>query len=673
MQYSFGFRQAIIGLFMTAVVRPAQTGTPADLPAPTPLDPVTITATRIVQPARNAPGALSVIGVERLMGQGHATLVNALRLLPGIQVRSTSGNAAQAEIDLRGFGEGSHGRVLVLHDGRQLNNPDMAGIPWLQIPLGQTERVEVLRGGQSVLYGNHALAGVINIASRDIGLESRTDLAAMAGSDGKLAVRAETEGATGANRFQAGAEHHQTDGYRERSGFDAWNLHGQIRRLSEDGAREAGLRASWNRLDYEMPGGLSLAEWKADPRQSVNPADEARVDDLSLRADLAAHPGELPGAQVGLTYGRRALETDFGSWNSYADTDIDRIAVTPRLHGTHSLLRRDSQWIAGLDASWDRLEATRYNDGSRRQETVSATIERWTAGLYALHDLALDDAWSIRIGGRLEQARYDALVKSPDGTRPVDTDTTHRVNAAEAGLRFEPAEQVRLFARATTLYRYPFVDEQVNYAGFGTDGFYDALDAERGISAEIGADGSLNGHFTWEVNAFRLVMRDEIAYNPATGINDNMADTQRDGIETALTWQHASLGIMTAHYDFTRARFTDGPHDGQDVPLVPQHRLGVTVGFRLPADMTALARLKYVDRQWLGGDYDNAQPRLDAYTTLDIGLRARPTAVPGLELFAGLDNVLDESHAEIGYVGFIDNAYYPAPGRTWKAAASLRF
>ena len=142
---------------------------------------VIVTASRVEEETTAVAAYVTVLTEEELSAAGQSTLVDSLQSLAGVHFRSTSGNAAQAEVSMRGFGENSHGRVLVLLDGRRLNRPDMASINWLEIPIENIERVEVVRGGSSVLYGDNAVAGVVNIITKqgsagfDIGVSANTE------------------------------------------------------------------------------------------------------------------------------------------------------------------------------------------------------------------------------------------------------------------------------------------------------------------------------------------------------------------------------------------------------------------------------------------------------------------------------------------------------------------
>ena len=84
----------------------------------------------------------------------------------GVVVRDFYGTGKTASVDIRGFGETAPLNVLVLVDGRRVNEIDLSGTDWTQIPIDQIERIEIVRGAGSVLYGDNAVGGVINIITK---------------------------------------------------------------------------------------------------------------------------------------------------------------------------------------------------------------------------------------------------------------------------------------------------------------------------------------------------------------------------------------------------------------------------------------------------------------------------------------------------------------------------
>ena len=134
--------------------------------SPTALPEVVVTGTRTAEEIQKVPASISVITAADIQRSSAKTAVDLLRREEGIVVRDLLGNGKAAQVDLRGFGETASSNTLVLVDGRRTNEIDLSGVDWAQIPVEQIERIEVLRGPGSVLYGDNAAAGVINIITK---------------------------------------------------------------------------------------------------------------------------------------------------------------------------------------------------------------------------------------------------------------------------------------------------------------------------------------------------------------------------------------------------------------------------------------------------------------------------------------------------------------------------
>ncbi|MFC1838402.1 TonB-dependent receptor plug domain-containing protein, partial [Thermodesulfobacteriota bacterium] len=127
------------------------------------MDEVVVTGARFEEEIVKIPANVSVIDEEDITNSNAKNIVEILKYEEGISVRDKLGNGKGAEIDLRGFGETASYNLLVLVDGRRVNEIDLSGIDWTQLPIELIERIEILRGTGSVLYGDNAVGGVINI------------------------------------------------------------------------------------------------------------------------------------------------------------------------------------------------------------------------------------------------------------------------------------------------------------------------------------------------------------------------------------------------------------------------------------------------------------------------------------------------------------------------------
>ncbi|HDM77154.1 MAG TPA: hypothetical protein ENG51_11915, partial [Deltaproteobacteria bacterium] len=130
------------------------------------MDEMVITATREPDIIKKVPKNVSVITAEDIAMAPSNSIVDLLSREANLNLRSMFGNDKKAGLDIRGMGDTFVSNVIVMVDGFKLNPPDMAGPDFSTIPLDQVERIEIVRGAGSVLYGNGAVGGVINIITK---------------------------------------------------------------------------------------------------------------------------------------------------------------------------------------------------------------------------------------------------------------------------------------------------------------------------------------------------------------------------------------------------------------------------------------------------------------------------------------------------------------------------
>ncbi|NIP41090.1 MAG: TonB-dependent receptor plug domain-containing protein, partial [Candidatus Aenigmarchaeota archaeon] len=156
------------------------------------------------------------------------TVVEVLKTQVGILVRDFLGNGKTASVDVRGFGETAPSNTLVLIDGRRANEITLAGVDWSQIPLDRVERIEIIRGMGSVLYGDSAVGGVINIITKKgkgrPSFEAETNY-------GSYRFNSQRGGVSGSQKgfsYSLSGSHQGTKGYRENNEFRANDFGGKF-------------------------------------------------------------------------------------------------------------------------------------------------------------------------------------------------------------------------------------------------------------------------------------------------------------------------------------------------------------------------------------------------------------------------------------------------------------
>ena len=130
------------------------------------LEPIVVTASRYMESSLDVSKNVTVIDENAIEQSGARNVPELIETQTGIVVRDWLGNGKTVNVDMRGFGERAESNTLVLIDGRRTNQIDMSGADWAQISVNSVEKIEIVRGPQSVMYGDNAAGGVINIVTK---------------------------------------------------------------------------------------------------------------------------------------------------------------------------------------------------------------------------------------------------------------------------------------------------------------------------------------------------------------------------------------------------------------------------------------------------------------------------------------------------------------------------
>ena len=518
------------------------------------------------------------------------------------------------------------------------------------------------------------MAGVINIITRKQAADSFSfHVSTQYGSFNQNQERAEVSGPIGPLTLSVNAEHSATDGFRDRSAYRS--IGGGTTLGLDIGRLSSSLMLSYSRLFYELPGPLVKAEMDGDPTQSSNPSDESNNQYLNASLGVTYDPGANLLIDGTLSYGLKLIQSDVPSnfTGKYSDLLIQSSGVTPKLQVDMDILR-GNRLIFGVDGYYDLLQLDLFTNEHRTTTTDEYKIGRLAAGVYVSDDLEVLPMLTLSGGARYEIVSVDAQTLKTSGATIDDRSVVHSV-VFDASLLFRPTPVAKVWLGCGTVFRNPFIDEFMDLYHFGLAvPFNTNLKPENGLSLEVGTELSLRGLLKLAGNAFWLDMKDEIAYDGGVNLNVNLDKTRHLGVEAEAGLYVPGWFDLTASYTYTVAKFRDGANVDNRIPLVPTHSASSEAVFHLPMDISLGASASYVSEMYSGGDYDNNLPKLEGYALLGFFVRYAPEAVKGdLELYFGLDNILDEVYASSGYDYFTHVVYYPGEGRSWKMGGSYRY
>jgi len=642
---------------------------------------IVVTATRDNQEVRKTPANITVITAKEIEQSGATTLVEVLNKLESINFRDYSGNSPQSLIDLRGFGgDNPYGKTLVLLDGRRLNRPDMSSVNWLQIPVSQIEKIEVVRGAGSVLYGDMAIAGIINVLTKKGKGEPKVNTSVIAGSYGLSDERVGISGSTGKLSYALNGGNLFSWGYRERSksssqgggiklGYDASDYF----RISVD--------ASANQNSYLLPGALTKDQM-IQYRRQYQPGhdnDDGMDRDASFHLRLESILGSYGRFDLDFIYGDKTIAANMDSWWQWTTTDIKTYTVSPKYILDKPIRGHDNKLTVGLDYYTEPYKKDFFSSRERIAKSSWTDLRRNSLGCYVRNEFSLLPVLILDAGYRTERTNMGG--SHTDSATPAnsftDKDKKYDAEAYEAGINWLIGRQSKLFTKYSTIYRIPFLDEVASFNG-GGGGFLTSLEKERGASMEIGTQFNPLQNLKIGFTVFRIDMEDEIQYVGSfpTGYNQNTGKTRHEGAEFSFSYSWEKWVRFYGNATYHSATFEDGANNKKEMPLVPNRMANFGVEINLPWQLTLRPEMRYVSNCFLSGDNANTGEKLDPHTVFNVYLLYRPTwGKIKTTAFLGVENLTDLEYAVAGYDGrpWSSNTYYPMPGISVKGGLSLEF
>ncbi len=677
---------------------------------------VRVTASRLpgtAEEASRVPAHVTVYTGEEIRTSGADTLQEFLALRSDFVVFDEVGNGVESTADLRGFNTGSLATsALVVVDGVRVNEPDTGYVNFELIPLSDVERVEVIRGSSSALFGEGGLGGVINVATRRGDGASRLGASVSGGSDSTLSAALSSGGRMGRLSYYGGLSHRGSDGFRENSGYRLSSFQGSAGwALSDRQHIGLDLTAGTNHLD--QPGALTAAELREDPAQSPFNSLDFSATDLVLPSlhyrlllegglSLTSRLSFRDTAEDGFNGGRSGL-------GSISEVDRAGLAWTVQASHEKTLGKRINRAVFGAELSRDRFDTGQTRTDSSGaplpESDFSYSISRTAstrrfAGIFVQDTFLFGPRGSMTAGVRFDriglssggsQAFYD--FPPPDFWPPVFTrrDTGGERDFSQIsprlGFNFNPGERTGFYAGWSRGFRAPTVIELFAFPIFFSN---PGLDPVRSDDFETGWSHRFGGGAHLAVNAFSVGVEDEIFFvmtDPAayTGINLNLPRTRRRG---AVLTAGARLGprvVAEAGVTYTdatfRSSFSDGNigsrvEKGDRLPQIPRLKYSARLEMTLPAGWRIGLQDIYVDRQILSSDLANEAPLLPPYNVLN----ARVSCARGRwDAFLQADNLLDRGYSTRGIYAFnfasfaFDEFYTPAPGRRLFAGVDFRY
>lgn len=614
---------------------------------------------------------ISVISRAEIERSPARNIPDLLKTVAGIDVRPLYGSMGiDATVDIRGSGEAAGSNALILVDGQRLSPVNMGGPKWETIPLSSIRQIEVIRGSSSVLYGDRAAAGVINIITERSD-KFRANVKLERGSFGAWSVDAALAGGKDGWAGNLFAHDAATDGYRRNSDARQTAAGGRAARRFDGG--EVFMDFSGYREQYGLPGSLSRAQYESDPRRTTTPNYRLERDGTRVRPGGSFKLGKEISVEIDGSVSDDTLNAKNSDWFYRSQSHVKASALSPRLKWAHGIDgASSSETIAGLDLyageaigdSLDFVTASRYN----RQ-----TGEQRSRGIYAQNHTVWNNGLDATLALRRQHFEQTVI----DEGAGLHGQSSDGLTAWELGAGYRITEASRVYLKAARNFRLPNTDELFAYDPTTYRVLFNgALKPQTGQLIEAGFTWR-SARFMQQFSLFHQDNRNEIGYIAANGRNANLDPTRRRGAEWEARWQISSAWQLRGSLSAIRATFSEGAYGGKDIPLVPHHKetLGVqwdggANGNGRLAGMHSLTLVNVGSRNF-GGDFANVRSKLDGYAVLDYQVQwnFKPYAVQ----FRAA-NLTDRKYSAAGYSSaYSPGTYYPADPRSFSLSLKADF
>jgi outer membrane receptor for ferrienterochelin and colicins len=636
------------------------------------MEEVVVTGTRTREEIKNIPNAVVVLGAEEMASSSARNVGELLKETSMVDVTGYGYLGSAQSVSIRGS---SASQVLIMIDGRPTNSITYGSADLSEIPLENVERIEIVKGPTSHLYGANAMGGVINVITKKPPDKPSFKAGISYGSFNTLTVQAEQGQTLDRFGYLLNAGSKSSDGYRDNSKYEAQDFSSKLTYQFLD-------RLNLSLLTVVHQDGLGVPGPKPAAGSSP-PFGNSQVTSLFDHQD-----GKLFNNSLQMQW--EPLDSLQVHWLGFQD--FREIQYRQRYSGFPAAVEDHSTYRANiygssLEARWAFFKDHKLTlgtdfrheglEGEQQVKDLSTSVitdTRWTPdntlwGFFAQEHWQVFSQWRL-IGG----LRYDHTSRYGSEVSP------------DLGLIYSPLERTNIKLHYGQAFRPPTFND-LFWPGAGNT----QLSPEKGTSYEVNFDHALNDKkLVFSAGLFRWEVKDKIQWVPdATGIwqPQNVNEQNTWGCEVGIQWNPLkdltfSLGYTYLDSIQKNLELKDALTNFMEMVerramAVPEHQALLTVGYQAPWQTRFNMNARYLgDRVFYYDDYsayptvNKLEKKITAYYTMDFKV-THPFGKHWEGTFSIL-NLTDQSYVEQAGTSFTDQDY-PAPGRSIMAGVNYKF
>ena len=605
---------------------------------------VVVTATKTERQVKNVSSAVTVITKEEIAKSGAREVGEVLKGVPGIWLYDKYGQGFDGHIGLRGFAPYGSERVLIMVDGVPWNSCNDGFVAITKLPIIEDiEKIEIVRGPSSALYGGFAMGGVINIITRKGPEKAKVETEIRLGRFAERKYRVEVGGTSGNLNYRISTSYRSGDGYRDHTEFIKRNTSGKLN-LGIDEGSDITLDFDVQSSDLKYAGYLTEAQYQENPRQAPKPTT-----------------GDLESQRLSLTYNRDIDENNHikgqvfttrydydypGTYRYMAD--IDGWGGELQYTLTSPLKGMKNCFILGFALRGDDVNYKYYYSGNLRTDDNSRPLF-W--GIYLQDELTPIEPLTLTLGGRLDKAEYDYKIYYDHYGYAKDASVSFDEFSPKFGALYRLTEDISLFGNTGKAFMPPSA-----YRMFTSKYRNPYLEPEIAWNYELGIKGLLFDRFSFQLSGYWMNVKDEITSeavsNPYTGESQmflNSGKTRHKGIEVETSlWIAKGLSAFV-NANFQEAKFREYKkgttvYDGKRLPHAPSRTFTWGLRYEHPIGITYNINANYRSDAYSDNANTHVIPSRTIWDTrLDYDCEFKGVDVG---FYVGIRNLFDKKYYE---------------------------
>ena len=652
-------------------------------------DSIVIFGSRFEGLMENAQPQTQIITNTEIQQSGLGNVSEVLQKIGGLNIKQNLDGSSNGVVDIRGFGDAADNNVLVLLDGIRLSENEQAAARTSQIPIEAIDHIEITRGGNSVLYGDGATGGTINIVTK-FNIKDLTVATAGVGSYSSLqssifhSRRNEDVSLTFFGRQSKNTGYRNNSGTDERSaGFSG------VKHLSA--SDHLGIRIVVGHERNKLPGALPISYLESNPKAAQVPdyKSNTRVttssltlfgstnlsSDVQLKVDLnhskksntwdynynastvysgynpAVHPGQLPNA--------------WGNTNSNSDTT----SLSPRVK-IEDFLTQGGNLVIGYD--WREYKnasdayktnsdshyyhsagtSTNINDGSNAQKSFKSQ------GSYVRTQLPINNQDTLTVGTRAQtyeqtsSANYYTGGNTASCTPGYCDPSTYKFNNSGKATAYE-TQYTRVIQQ--NLKGYLRLGKSFRFANLD-DNAQTAMSANNNLKPQTSQDHEMGLTFNDKKHRSSLVvyeshLTNEIGFNGSNNVNFD--PTKRHGIELNTRYAMDTQINLLGSVNWGESKFTSGSNSGRTVPGTSSLTGSMGVQYQIDKKQRVGWQTRFSSSAYASNDMSNSQYQRPGFGVSDIHYAY---SEKNWQLIGSLNNVFNKNYTD---TAIYKSAYYP--------------